>query len=70
MALGRRGGRCAAAAKATRLDIRNSLQSSTPGSSTLRFGLGSTLLIVVEVMLSVGFLAIGVRGCGARGVLR
>lgn len=46
------------ALKATSRKIRDNLRSAEAGS-TVRFGRGSTALIVTEVVLSVGFLAVG-----------
>ena len=46
------------ALKATRRGIQSNLQRSATGS-TMRFGWGSTVLIVSEVVLAVGFLALG-----------
>lgn len=39
--------------------VQANLQRTAAGGSTMRFGWGSTVLIVSEVVLSVGFLAIG-----------
>ena len=47
------------AIKATRADVQENLQSAASGKATLRFGWGSGLLIVSEVVLSVGFMALG-----------
>ncbi|NNM33953.1 MAG: FtsX-like permease family protein [Gemmatimonadetes bacterium] len=46
------------ALKATRKGVQSNLQRSATGS-TMRFGWGSTSLIVSEVVLAVGFLAMG-----------
>ena len=45
--------------KATQRGVHANLQRAAAGGSTIRFGFGSTLLIVGEVVLSVGFLAMG-----------
>ena len=47
------------AIKATRTAVQANLQDSGARGSTLRFGFGSSLLIVSEVVLAVGFLAMG-----------
>lgn len=47
------------ALKATRSGVHANLQRSAGGGTTIRFGLGSSILIVGEVILSVGFLAMG-----------
>jgi putative ABC transport system permease protein len=44
--------------RATRRSVQANLQQSA-GKASVRFGLGSSLLIVSEVVLSVGFLAMG-----------
>lgn len=46
------------ALKATRSRVQENLQRASTGS-TMRFGWGSTVLIVSEVVLAVGFLAMG-----------
>ena len=46
------------ALKATRKGVQSNLQRAATGS-TMRFGWGSSLLIVSEVVLAVGFLAMG-----------
>ena len=46
------------ALKATRTGVHSNLQRAASGS-TMRFGWGSTTLIVSEVVLAVGFLAMG-----------
>jgi predicted permease len=47
------------ALKATGKKVQANLQQVAARGATLRFGLGSTALIVTEVVLSVGFLAMG-----------
>ncbi len=47
------------ALRATGGGVQANLQRTASGRSTMRFGLGSSLLIVCEVALSVGFLAMG-----------
>ena len=47
------------ALSATRHAIQENLQRAASRGGTVRFGLGSTLLIVSQIVLSVGFLAIG-----------
>jgi len=47
------------ALKATGKSVRAGLQRAAGGGATVRFGKGSTALIVSEVVLSVGFLALG-----------
>jgi len=47
------------AIKATGPAVQANLQRAAAGNSTIRFGWASTLLIVSEVVLSVGFLAMG-----------
>jgi predicted permease len=44
---------------ATRRGIQANLQSAASRSTSVRFGIGSSLLIVSEIVLSVGFLAMG-----------
>jgi predicted permease len=43
----------------TRRAIQENLQRASSRGSTVRFGLGSSLLIVSQIVLSVGFLAMG-----------
>jgi predicted permease len=47
------------ALKVTGGHVQANLQRLAAGTSSLRFGLASTLLIVTEVVLSVGFMAMG-----------
>ncbi len=47
------------ALKATGGRVRENLQHAAAGGASIRFGLGSSALIVGEVILSVGFLAMG-----------
>lgn len=47
------------AMKATRRSVQGNLQRTAAGTSTVRFGLAPSLLIVAEVVLSVGFIAMG-----------
>jgi len=47
------------ALSATRRGIQANLQSAASRSTSVRFGIGSSLLIVSEIVLSVGFLAVG-----------
>lgn len=47
------------ALRATNRGVQANLQRSAAGRTTMRFGAGSTVLIVTEVMISVGFLAVG-----------
>jgi hypothetical protein len=47
------------ALSATRQAIQANLQSAASRGSSVRFGLGSSLLIVAEIVLSIGFLAMG-----------
>lgn len=47
------------ALRATGRGVQANLQRSAAGRTTMRFGAGSTVLIVTEVMISVGFLALG-----------
>ena len=47
------------ALKVTGGDVQANLQRLTAGTSSLRIGVASTLLIVTEVVLSVGFMAMG-----------
>ncbi|MGH7578415.1 MAG: ABC transporter permease, partial [Longimicrobiales bacterium] len=47
------------AVRATSRGVQANLQHATAGRGSVRFGLGSSLLIVSEVVLSVGFLAVG-----------
>jgi predicted permease len=46
------------ALKATRSSVQGTLQRAASGGASIRFGLGSSALIVGEVALSVGFLAV------------
>lgn len=47
------------ALRATGRGIQANLQRAAAGRATVRFGAGSTVLILTEVVLSVGFLALG-----------
>jgi len=47
------------AIRATGGQVRANLQRVAAGGSSVRFGLGSSLLIVTEVVLAIGFLAVG-----------
>jgi predicted permease len=47
------------ALKATRRGVQANLQRAAAGNSSMRFGIASTVLIISEVALSVGFLALG-----------
>ncbi len=53
------------ALRATSRGIQGNLQRSAGGGATIRFGLFSAALIVVEVALSVGFLSFGTAAVGA-----
>ncbi len=55
------------AISATRRAIQANLQRGASRSTSVRFGIGSSLLIVGEIVLSVGILALGVAAL--RGVL-
>jgi predicted permease len=55
------------ALKAVSSDIHANLQRTASGRTTVRFGVFSTLLIVSEVALSIGFLSFG--GATMRGML-
>jgi predicted permease len=55
------------ALSATRRAIQANLQRGASRSTSVRFGIGSSLLIVGEIVLSVGILALGVAAL--RGVL-
>jgi predicted permease len=50
------------ALSATRRAIQANLQSAGSRSTSVRFGIGSSLLIIAEIVLSVGFLAMGATG--------
>lgn len=56
------------AVKATRTEIRANLQRAAAGTASLRFGWGSALLIVSEVVLSVGFMALAAAFLTENGV--
>ena len=45
--------------RATSRSVQANIQSTASGKGSVRFGFGSSLLIVSEVVLSVGFLAMG-----------
>ena len=45
--------------QATRRGVHANLQRTAAGTSSIRFGWGSSVLIVTEVVLAVGFLAMG-----------
>ncbi len=47
------------ALRATTRRVQSNLQRTAAGNSTMRFGIGSMVLIVSEIVLSVGFLAMG-----------
>ena len=54
--------------RATSRGVQANLQRTAAGKGSVRFGMGSSLLIVSEVVLSVGFLAMG--GALVRSLLR
>ncbi len=56
------------ALKATSRGVQGNLQRTAAGNSSIRFGAGSTVLIVSEVVLAVGFLALG--GALSRSLFR
>lgn len=47
------------ALRATRHGVHRNLQRTASGKATFRFGWGASILIVAEVVLSIGFLAMG-----------
>lgn len=47
------------ALRATSQGVHRNLQQTASGNATLRFGRGASVLIVAEVVLSIGFLAMG-----------